>query len=141
LRLADRGDQSPFLRATLDMFQEETSLALSAREIEAFRLSVKQKIREQRAWVIFDDADRLVFKAGIGLPTPTQAHLEGVYVAPELRGRGMGRMAMNLVCRSISSQFSLISLTVNRGNDAALALYEGMGFEPRCRYLTTYVYE
>lgn len=139
LRAASRADTFPFLQATLSMYEEETGLSLSRGEIEAFQFSVKQKIRDGRAWLIYDDDGQLVFKAGIGLPTSRQAHLEGVYVAPDYRRRGIGRLAMQRLCAELFCKYHAISLIANQDNVAALSLYRGMGFRIASDFMTTYV--
>lgn len=139
LRAATREDTFPFLEATLRMYEEETGLTLGRGEIEAFQLSVKQKIREGRAWLIYDDSGQLIFKAGIGLPTSQQAHLEGVYVAPSYRRQGIGRLAMRRLCAELLCTYESISLTANQDNEAALSLYRGMGFRVASDFMTAYV--
>ena len=56
--------------------------------------------------------------------------IEGVYVAPDFRRRGIGRMimgrALEICARSL---FKHVFLSVDPGNQAALALYRQMGFE------------
>lgn len=58
------------------------------------------------------------------------ATVVGMFVAPELAGRGLGRALMNeLLARSRAlADLSQLDLTVTEGNHAAQALYAGCGF-------------
>ncbi|MEZ2296502.1 N-acetyltransferase family protein [Variovorax sp. RCC_210] len=55
----------------------------------------------------------------------------GMYVAPEARGRGVGRdllLQALALARSVT-RLRQVNLGVNAGNAAAIALYESLGFE------------
>lgn len=59
-----------------------------------------------------------------------KAHIVGMYVLPEARGRGAGRM---LVLRAIElarsiSEILQVNVSANAANAAALQLYESIGF-------------
>ena len=58
------------------------------------------------------------------------ATVVGMFVAPELAGRGLGRALMNeLLARSRAlADLSQLDLTVTEANHAAQALYAGCGF-------------
>ena len=57
----------------------------------------------------------------------------GVYVQPQFRGRGFAREIMRAALAEVPSfhgpSLAHLSLKVARGNDAAFALYKGLGFE------------
>jgi len=59
----------------------------------------------------------------------------GIYgfgVEPALRGRGIGRAALAMVCAQVRGEGSReVTLEVAVGNDRALGLYISVGFEPR----------
>lgn len=57
--------------------------------------------------------------------------LFGVWVAPEWRGRGLARALVGTVIAwAHTTHRSRIELWVADGNDAAIALYTGLGFAP-----------
>lgn len=59
------------------------------------------------------------------------AWLEDVFVQPDARGRGLGRALVEAsVGRAISRGCGRIQLDCNRDNEAAVRLYESLGFAP-----------
>ncbi|GAB3579183.1 GNAT family N-acetyltransferase [Calidifontibacter terrae] len=74
-------------------------------------------------------AGRVVFKADIGSLAFGVAQLQGVWVAPELRGRGLATPAMHAVVRHVLEHHArTVSLYVNDFNTAAIRTYERCGF-------------
>lgn len=58
-----------------------------------------------------------------------RAHVARVIVRPDSRGRGMGRALLDeLVHRAALQRVARVSLYVNRTNDAAIGLYQSLGF-------------
>jgi ribosomal protein S18 acetylase RimI-like enzyme len=91
--------------------------------------------RENVVFGAFGDADGcLLGLAGLGretgLKTRHRAHVWGVYVAPEARGRGVGRTLMHAVIAHARTLEGLERLTlgVEPGNGAARSLYHTLGF-------------
>ena len=60
--------------------------------------------------------------------TRHKAHLWGVYVAPEARGRGLGRMLVAHVIAQARGRATQVDCGVAAANAPALALYESLGF-------------
>jgi ribosomal protein S18 acetylase RimI-like enzyme len=63
--------------------------------------------------------------------TRHKAHLIGMFVAPEARGRGAARMLVDAAlahCR-VRGGITSITLTVTDGNEPAIALYRNAGFD------------
>jgi ribosomal protein S18 acetylase RimI-like enzyme len=64
--------------------------------------------------------------------------VQNVAVVPERRGEGVGFALLSACCRGFKSgglRYALLEVTA--GNEAALGLYQSMGFFPRRRYLRT----
>jgi Acetyltransferases len=62
--------------------------------------------------------------------TRHKAHLIGMFVAPEARGRGAARMLVEAAldeCRA-REEVTSVTLTVTDGNEPAIALYSSVGF-------------
>jgi ribosomal protein S18 acetylase RimI-like enzyme len=90
--------------------------------------------REDVMFGAFNDRGALVGLAGLGrqtgLKTRHRAHIWGMYVAPEARGRGVGRALMDALIAHARTLDGLERLTlgVESGNAAARALYLSLGF-------------
>ena len=66
---------------------------------------------------------------------PEVAHITQLCVAPELRGRGFGRLLLDRCAEGLrGAGFGAVSLTVTESNDQAVRLYERFGFETRHRF-------
>jgi len=76
-----------------------------------------------------EPARRVVFKTEVGVVGGGVAEIQGVWVEPTLRGRGLGREGIALVCQAIQAGLApTVSLYVNSFNRTALAAYEAVGF-------------
>ena len=93
-------------------------------------------MRAGRSFVRIIDG-RIEFKAEIGAATPDACQVQGVWVAPELRGRGMSVPAMASVIRLARSAISpTVSLYVNAFNTPAMRSYASVGFRPYGHFAT-----
>ena len=72
----------------------------------------------------------MAFKADVGSLWNSVAQITGVWTRPDLRGRGLAKVALGRVLALIYAQHqvSQINLYVNDFNVAALALYKSLGF-------------
>jgi len=62
-------------------------------------------------------------------------HVTQICVAPQHRGRGLGRLLMVECARSLAKRgFSLLTLTVTASNRGAVSLYEWLGFRGTHRF-------
>jgi ribosomal protein S18 acetylase RimI-like enzyme len=62
---------------------------------------------------------------------PDNAHVIAVYVAPEVRGKGISNMLMNSLLDKLRKNSSIRTITVevNPEQKAALNLYKSLGFK------------
>lgn len=129
LRPALPEDVPALIDAGLHMHAEELGAPLSAWRTDAFRRSVAIKVDQGRSWVLTDPYDgRLVFKASTSAAAREVVQLEGIWVAPDVRGRGLGFACVSELCRRLFELHRLVSLYVGVDNHAALALYTRLGF-------------
>lgn len=119
-----------YFPSAVAMFTEEVGIdPRSGDDGRAYRARIAELIGSGRAYARFD-GDTVVFKAEIGSLSNSVALIQGVWVHPQLRGRGLAAPAMAAVVRSIQYDLHRIpSLYVNAYNTAARRTYSRIGFE------------
>jgi uncharacterized protein len=126
-RLAARSDEDRVLRLSAAMYTEEMGENPMARDPDGYRRRVRMLI--SRGWTyVYQAGDELQFKMDVGCASDRTAQIQGVYVPPELRGRGVGTAAMTACCALAFDRHPNLSLYVNDYNAPAIALYERIGF-------------
>ena len=80
-----------------------------------------------RAFGVVDRDGRMAFKADIGALTDATCQLQGVWVRPDLRGRGLGTAALAGVVHHALRLAPSVSLYVNDFNTAARRMYAKLG--------------
>jgi ribosomal protein S18 acetylase RimI-like enzyme len=126
-RLATPHDEERVLQLSAAMYTEEMGENPLARDPAGYRRRVQ--ILTARGWTyVYELGGELQFKMDIGCASGRSAQIQGVYVPPELRGRGVGTMAMAACCELALQREPALSLYVNDFNAPAIALYERLGF-------------
>ncbi len=115
--------------ACVAMFTEEVGISpTSGGGGEAYRARILELIRMGRAYARIENG-RVVFKAEIGAIGDGVCQVQGVWVAPELRGQGLGAPGMSSVVALARRQAApIVSLYVNDYNLPARRLYSRVGF-------------
>lgn len=117
-----------YLPAAAAMFAEELGVSPHvAPGTAAFRDRMGRLISERRAFAAVDFRGQIVFKAEIGAVTPHTAQIQGVWVRPDLRGRGIGTASLAAVLRHALELAPTASLYVNDFNTAARRMYARLG--------------
>jgi predicted GNAT family acetyltransferase len=137
VRMATLADMDVLLPACVDMFTEEVGISpVRGGGGRAYRDRVAEIVRAGRSFVRIVDG-RIEFKAEIGAATPDACQVQGVWVAPELRGRGMSVPAMASVIHLARSAIApTVSLYVNAFNTPAMRSYASVGFRPYGHFAT-----
>ena len=126
-RLATRDDEDQVLLLSAAMYAEEMGENPLARDPDGYRRRVR--MLTARGWTyVHDVGGQLRFKMDVGCASNRTAQIQGVYVPPELRGRGVGTVAMAACCALAFERHPNLSLYVNDFNAPAIALYERIGF-------------
>lgn len=121
-------DLSRFLPAAVAMFTEELGMSPTAHDAgRGYRARVAELINAGRAFARFDARGQVEFKAEIAVLGNATAQLQGVWVRPDLRGRGIGTAAMAAVLTSALRLAPTVSLYVNDYNIAGRRLYDRLG--------------
>jgi predicted GNAT family acetyltransferase len=115
--------------ASIAMFTEEVGVSPIAGDGGAlYRARVRELVATGRAFARFD-GDRVVFKAEVGAATKGVCQLQGVWVEPSLRGRGLSVTGMAAVVACCLRDIApAVSLYVNDFNTPARRAYERVGF-------------
>jgi uncharacterized protein len=116
--------------ACVAMFTEEVGVSPEAGDGGAlYRSRVAELIRIGRSYARIEHG-RVVFKAEVGAVTPLACQIQGVWVHPDLRGRGHAAAGMASVVKHALDCFApVVSLYVNDYNAPARAAYRKAGFE------------
>jgi uncharacterized protein len=117
------------LPASVAMFTEEVGVSpVGPDGGGAYRARVAELIGLRRAFARIEDG-QVVFKAEIGSVTPLACQVQGVWVRPELRGRGLAEAGMAaVVAEALRNVAPVVSLYVNDFNAPARAAYRRVGF-------------
>lgn len=62
-----------------------------------------------------------------------EGYIGNIAVNPACRRRGVARRLMEVYCRFAAAHLAFLSLEVRAGNEAAIALYESLGFREEGR--------
>jgi uncharacterized protein len=123
--------------ASVAMFTEEVGVSpLSGDGGASYRARLEQLVRAGRAFARIEDG-KVIFKAEVGAVTPQVCQVQGVWVRPDQRGRGLAAPAMAaVVAESRQSIAPVVSLYVNDFNTPARATYARVGFTERNRFMS-----
>jgi len=115
--------------ASVAMFTEEVGVSPESGDGGlTYRTRVGELIRAGRAFARIENG-RVIFKAEIGAVTPRACQVQGVWVCPEMRGRGLAAPGMAAVVAEAMRSFApLVTLYVNDYNVPARAAYHRVGF-------------
>ena len=84
-------------------------------------------MRQGRAFGIVESG-RVIFKSDIGAASGSAAQIQGVWLDPALRGRGLSEPAMAGVTEYVLADYPVACLYVNDFNTRAIRCYEKAGF-------------
>lgn len=114
--------------AAVAMFTEEVGESPELPGRNSYRARVTQLVSRGWAYAIIEDGE-VLFKAEVGSATARACQVQGVYVSPEHRGRGLGTAGMAAVVERARREVApVVSLYVNDYNLAARRVYERVGF-------------
>jgi predicted GNAT family acetyltransferase len=123
------------LPAAVAMFTEEVGVSpLRVDGGAGYRARVTELVRagQSLAWI---DRGRVIFKAEIGAVSRAVCQVQGVWVAPSHRGRGIGTAGTAAVVEYARTAIApVVSLYVNDYNASARAAYARVGFREVGRY-------
>lgn len=127
LRLATRKDLEEIVLAQAAMAFETSGVDPLAKDPAGFCERYVRRINKNRVWVLMKDG-RLIFKVDVTSESPDVAYLEGVYVSPEERGKGLGRSCLQAIGNILLERKKAIYLFVEQENTRLQSFYFDLGF-------------
>lgn len=117
-----------YLVAAVDMFIGEVGIDPRTGDGgRGYRRRVAGLIAAGRAWARFERG-QVVFKAEVGSQSPAVGQIQGVWVHPDWRGRGVGTAGTAALAAAVVASGRIASLYVNSFNTVARATYARIGF-------------
>ena len=137
VRPATSGDFDALFPASVRMYEEEIEASpLSGGGRPIYEQRLRSMIDRGRAFVRIADGE-VIFKAELGAVSPYGAQIQGVWVDPKWRGRGIGAAGTAAVLNAaLANGHHTVSLYVNDFNEPAIRAYRSVGFETVAEFMT-----
>lgn len=138
LRLSTLDDLDLVVIAHAQTAFDESGIDPLKENAEAFRKRCARRIEQGQTWVWVEEG-RLMFKAEVLTDTPEVAYLEGVWVDPAERGKGVGLRCLSQLTRKLLSGSRSVCLLVNERFQAAQHFYKKAGYRFVSHYDTIFL--
>jgi uncharacterized protein len=129
VRLVRPDELDVIMPACVAMFTEEVGVSpVSADGGTAYRVRVRDLVDAGRAYARIEDGE-VLYKAELGAVSSACCQVQGVWVNPRWRGRGLGTAGTAaVVADALARVAPVVSLYVNDYNAPARAAYRRVGF-------------
>jgi hypothetical protein len=138
LRLATLEDLMLVMPVHAAMAYDECGINPIDTDLHGFRLRCARRIENGRVWVLVEGGE-LVFKADVASETPECTYVEGVYVEPASRQKGLGLRCLSQLARTLLERSESLCALVNEQNLVAQSLFLKAGYRLRGNYDTIYL--
>lgn len=138
IRLAQHEEIDEIAEAHAEVVFIESGRDPLATDREGFIRRVARRIEMGRTFVVYE-AGRLIFKADIVAETDGIVYLEGIYVAPELRGQGIGARCLSKLNLMLLERADRICMLSNERFKGAHRSFEKAGYRVTGRCTTLFV--
>ena len=136
VRRARPDEMERYLPAAISMFIEEVGVDPRLGDGGAgYRARVAELIGAGRAFTRVENGE-VIFKAEIGALSTRVGQIQGVWVHPDWRGRGLGQHGTAAVVDHLVRAGRVASLYVNAFNTPARAAYDRVGFRQIASFAT-----
>ena len=119
--------------AQAEMALEESGLDPRLSDLAGFRHRIAERIERKRVWVKIEEG-KVIFKADLFSDTPETVYLEGIWVHPEYRQRGIAKSCMEELVQRLLKDHQAVCLIANEEETAAHRVYEHAGFTQVAAY-------
>ncbi|MEU8657160.1 GNAT family N-acetyltransferase [Actinoplanes philippinensis] len=129
VRLVRASEVDQLFPAAVAMYTEEVGVSpMQDDGGRGYRRRIAELVKSKRAYARFD-GDLVIFKAELAIVTRRTTQVQGVWVHPSYRGRGLATAAMAaVVADALRRVAPTVSLYVNDYNTAARHVYANCGF-------------
>lgn len=138
LRKATEAELEQAAEAQAEIALLESGVNPLERDRKGFLCRVMRRIEQGRVFVVVENG-KMIFKADIIAETPDVAYLEGVYVAPEYRGKGIGSRCLARLGLELLGRVESVCLLSNIEFAGAHGSYRKAGFRSTDQCTTLFV--
>ena len=103
-----------------------------------FLMRCQQRIERHRVWILIRSGE-VIFKTDIISETPDVIYLEGVYVDPNYRNKGLGSRCLTQLGRLLLNRAQFIVVLVNENRPNAQRFFQRVGFVASSVYDTLFL--
>ncbi|MEZ5305519.1 MAG: GNAT family N-acetyltransferase [Pyrinomonadaceae bacterium] len=138
ITLADHSQIEQIAEAHAEVAFIESGVNPLEKDREGFLKRCARRIDMERTFVVFENG-KLLFKADIAAETEDVFYIEGVYVAPEARGRGIGPKCLSKLSAELLGRVENICMLSNRKFEKVHASFEKAGYKSTDECTTIFV--
>jgi hypothetical protein len=138
LRQATEEELLQVAEAHAEIALAESGVDPMKRDREGFLRRTLGRIQKGRTWVVFENGE-LLFKADVVAENSEVIYLEGIYVNPKLRGKGLASSCLSHLCGILLDKVKHICLLSNVEFKNAHQAYLKAGFKMQDTYQTIFV--
>lgn len=128
VRLAKAEELAPIAEAHAEVAFIESGVDPLIKDRTGFLKRTLRRIEKERTFVVFENG-KLLFKADIAAETADVYYLEGIYVAPEMRGKGIGASCLAKLSIELLNRKQHICLLTNVDFKNAHRSFEKAGYK------------
>lgn len=138
LRLAKVDEVEQIAEAHAEVAFLESGTNPLEKDPKGFMKRCLRRIEQERTFVVFEN-EKLVFKADIVAETDSVIYLEGIYVAPEYRGRGIASSCLSKLSVDLLERVENICMLSNVKFESAHKSFSKAGYISNETYKTIFV--
>lgn len=138
VRLAEAVELEQIAEAHAEVAFIESGVDPLVKDREGFLRRTLKRIEKGRTFVVFENG-KLIFKADIVAETSNVFYLEGIYVAPEMRGQGIGSKCLAQLSLQLLERKQHICFLSNIEFKNAHRSFENAGYKNTDRCTTIFV--
>ena len=117
---------------------QESGVSPLQKDRAGFLLRCQQRIERHRVWTLIRSGE-VIFKADIISETPDVIYLEGIYVNPNYRNKGLGSRCLRQLGRGLLNRAQFIVVLVNENRTNAHRFFQRVGFVASSVYDTLFL--